>query len=156
MRSFIIALLGLFTMFGAGLGVVNGAELLSLYVLYRPYGTFYFPPLNLVGGAWIILGLIGILTGALLVVASVSGAARTFWVRLLGLTVYLTLAILSIYQTQNYFANASTGNESMNGLLGAIIGVLLSISLMTPPARSFFSSPRKPLQAVNAVENALC
>jgi uncharacterized membrane protein YbhN (UPF0104 family) len=80
-------------------------------------------------------------------VASVSRAVRSFWVWLLGLAVYVTLVILSVYQTDLYGANASYADEAFQGLFGAIVGVCVSTVLMTRAARRFFSRPPQTLRA---------
>jgi hypothetical protein len=156
MPSFSIPLLilGLFTIVGAGLGILYGYELSSFYVTVRPYGTTYRPPLNIAGEAWTILGLIGILTGGLFVLASVISAVRNFLIWLLGLAVYATLVILSIWQTDYYGATPTYGEvvDPVLGLFGAFVGVCVIIFLMTRATRSLFSFPRNPLRAVTPKE----
>jgi hypothetical protein len=152
LRPFSIPLLGLglFTIFGGGLEILYGYQLSSFYVtVSRPYGTYYRPPLNVAGEAWTILGLVGILTGGLFAVSGVISAVRSFLVWSFGLAVYVTLVILSIWQTNYYGATPAYGEvvDPVLGLFGAFVGVCVIIFLMTRATRSLFSFPRNPLRA---------
>jgi hypothetical protein len=133
-----VTLLGFVTLTGALLGIGNGMLLLSLYVDYRPNGTFYFPPLNIVGNAWILLGVTGVLLGGLLIVAGIIDMARNAVAWVVGIGVYATLLILSVAQIKNYFTNAAYSGEDAYGVVSAIVSVLLIVYLIIPRSRVFF------------------
>lgn len=120
------------------LGATNGLELLRFYVIYRPYGTFYYPPLNIMGETWFILGGLDILLGLVFAIVGTTGIARSRLTWLFGVAVYSILVILSIAQTQNYFISSSFEGESGFGLLGTIIGVATLFYLLAPRSRVFF------------------
>lgn len=138
MRSVQVSLLGLVTIVGGVAGIANGFLLLSIYVIHSLSGTSYNPPLNIIGNAWILLGVVSVLLGSLFIVAGATGSARSMLVWVISLGTFAALTILSIAQTNDYSANASYAAEESNGLVGAILGVLLTVYLMTPHMRTFF------------------
>lgn len=123
----------------------------QMYEWHTQTGTFYVPPLNVVGPAWVILGLSMILAGDLFVGAGVVRSLRKRGVWVLGFATYLAFSILSIAQIWRYSAAAVfvgggilqlvgySGREETLGLYGAIIGLLVVVYLLIPSVRTFFS-----------------
>ena len=138
MRSIEVILLGLITVVGGLAEISNGWTLLSIYVIYRPYGTFYSPPLNIAGASWIFLGLASVLLGSVFIIAGAVRVARRMWVWVCGLGTSVALIILSVAQAMGYSVNASFSGEASTGAVGIIGGVLLILYLLTPRIRRFF------------------
>ena len=136
-------LVGIFTVVGGLLGIFQGNQLLSLYLLRQGQSIPNpAPPLNIVGPARIVLGFTSIILGvAFVVVATVKLRwNRVVWIG--GVTIYAVFLVLSIAQVWDYWATASYGGENTMGISEAVVGFLIISYLLSPGVREFFIKRR--------------